>query len=84
MLGVLAGFVLYAIFRHIFYILIGVAIGAVLVIYLVPPPLKQLAHRLVRNLREVVVQHTDRAEAAADLHDIDPVGDPLQAGHRIR
>jgi hypothetical protein len=33
-LGVLAGFVLYAIFRHIFYILIGVAIGAVLVVYL--------------------------------------------------
>lgn len=31
--GVIAGFVLYAIFRHIFYILIGVAIGAVLVAY---------------------------------------------------
>jgi hypothetical protein len=32
--GVILGFVLYAIFRHLFYILIGVAIGAVLVVYL--------------------------------------------------
>jgi hypothetical protein len=32
--GVVVGFVLYAIFRHLFYILIGVAIGAVLVVYL--------------------------------------------------
>ena len=32
--GVILGFILYAIFRHIFYILIGVAIGAVVVTYL--------------------------------------------------
>lgn len=33
-LGVVAGFVLYGIFRHIFYILIGVAIGVLVVTYL--------------------------------------------------
>ncbi len=32
--GVVIGFLLYAIFRHIFYILIGVAIGVLLVVYL--------------------------------------------------
>lgn len=32
--GVVLGFVLYAIFRHLFYILIGVAIGAAFVVYL--------------------------------------------------
>ena len=32
--GVVVGFVLYAIFRHLFYILIGVAIGALAVGYL--------------------------------------------------
>jgi hypothetical protein len=32
--GVVIGFILYAIFRHIFYILIGVAIGALLVLYM--------------------------------------------------
>jgi hypothetical protein len=31
--GVVIGFVLYAIFRHLFYILIGVAIGALAVAY---------------------------------------------------
>jgi hypothetical protein len=31
--GVVLGFLLYAIFRHLFYILIGVAIGAALVVY---------------------------------------------------
>jgi uncharacterized membrane protein YdjX (TVP38/TMEM64 family) len=33
-LGVLAGFVLYWVFQRVFYILIGVAIGAALVFYL--------------------------------------------------
>ena len=33
-IGVVAGFILYAVFRHIFYILIGVAIGVVLVYWL--------------------------------------------------
>lgn len=33
--GVVLGFVLYGIFRHLFYILIGVAIGAALTVYLV-------------------------------------------------
>jgi hypothetical protein len=32
--GVILGFVLYAIFRHLFYILIGVVIGAAFVVYL--------------------------------------------------
>jgi hypothetical protein len=32
--GVVIGFVLYAIFRHLFYILIGVAIGALAIMYL--------------------------------------------------
>jgi hypothetical protein len=32
--GVVLGFVLYGLFRHLFYILIGVAIGAVVVVYL--------------------------------------------------
>jgi hypothetical protein len=32
--GVVVGFLLYAIFRHLFYILIGVAIGALAVAYL--------------------------------------------------
>jgi hypothetical protein len=31
--GVVIGFLLYAIFRHLFYILIGVAIGALAVAY---------------------------------------------------
>ena len=33
-MGVVIGFLLYAIFRHLFYILIGIAIGALVVIYL--------------------------------------------------
>lgn len=32
--GIVLGFLLYAVFRHLFYILIGIAIGAVLVTYL--------------------------------------------------
>jgi hypothetical protein len=32
--GVVLGFLLYAIFRHLFYIFVGVAIGAALVVYL--------------------------------------------------
>lgn len=32
--GIVLGFVLYGIFRHLFYILIGVGIGAFLVFYL--------------------------------------------------
>jgi hypothetical protein len=32
--GVVIGFVLYAIFRHLLYILVGVAIGVLAVVYL--------------------------------------------------
>ena len=32
--GIVIGFLLYAVFRHLFYILIGIAIGALLVMYL--------------------------------------------------
>jgi hypothetical protein len=32
--GVVIGFLLYAIFRHLFYILIGIAVGALAVAYL--------------------------------------------------
>ena len=32
--GVVIGFVLYGIFRHLLYILIGVAIGAIAIVYL--------------------------------------------------
>ena len=31
--GIVVGFLLYAIFRHVFYILVGIVIGAVLVMY---------------------------------------------------
>lgn len=31
--GVVLGFLLYAIFRHLFYILVGIAIGALAVAY---------------------------------------------------
>lgn len=33
-LGVVVGILLYAIFRHLFYILIGIAIGALAIVYL--------------------------------------------------